>query len=505
MKKIIFLLFTTSIFLIGCTNNKFYTLKLKPIKTFYLVVPDSIISKPKCGLALRIDKKRGDTSLILAVDKYIIKGKINDTAHIIDKFISHVRFLNKCIITDSSVIFLKLDSLYFNFYNHKRKLFILPIKYTNIKKIFDDFLLWGKGCIKGDTLIFEKKFMNPRKGEVLFIYNYVLDKILDSLPVKFSTQNWQLKILFYQLVNKKMYFTNRYSDTIWVYTFKSKLIKNFLANSNLINRVPKKNFDEFNSPRYCELIYDRNNNVLWRRYIFKEVPGITNWKEGVVLVKNDKKIGEYLAPDTIKLTPYFFISSDKILLFKRIKNDKLFFTIYHYSYKPINYSKWLSSVTNLKHFNLKQNCPINLDTNLNSQQIKLYFNSLNLKVLDGLFILLPVRYSCPECIQLAVEFIKANAKFLSKKDVKVILIGKEKIGLSDFGSDNFVIKDTSEVFYKYFSLSTYNPMIIIFSNNKLIFYKVYEPKSMEKFQLDIIHYLGAKAEKKKKLSGRDKI
>ena len=116
--------------------------------------------------------------------------------------------------------------------------------------------------------------------------------------------------------------------------------------------------------------------------------------------------------------------------------------------------------------------------------------TINFENEKGGVLLIP-ESSCPSCITWTLQYFKENVELMKKKNIHLVLSGKNKsfysyyIQQANFPDDteNFHI-DSTNIYQKYIN-NFYNPRLFLFDKNKLIHDKIYDPSDLTAIPIDI--------------------
>ena len=331
----------------------------------------------------------------------------------------------------------------------------------------------------GKILVFEKVYNNLRK-KTFCILNVKNMSIIDSITFFYpDTLNDNLFVWYTNYYNNNLYLANRYSKFIYDFNLKTKKLYQIYAKSAIIKSIPNKNFKEFFSLRYDKLIIDPYHNKLFRIYA---EPNIAIG--GVIIdLNSNKKIGEFVF--TKKHIPKFIGNKLGVIL----KNNKL--QLIHYYYPFFIKYLWVKKHQNIfssntMHF-FNNKCSITPSDTLSKTILLKYIKNFSEIPKKGFFILLPVKFSCPSCISYVCKIIQLNQSLLKAQGLKCIWIQQHLNYHFEFIQDStFTYLDTTELFYKYFHLNAFNPILVKVENHKITSYTFYKPDQIKHFIFDVL-------------------
>ncbi len=433
--------------------------KISYIKTFYISYNNLIIRDFSDNLYF-FKKKREN--------KYVFKTKI-----VLNRNLHNLEF-HKTIFT-----FISSDTLFF--YN------IYPLKlynslYLNNLSDTNSYVYLPKRYLFDSLLLFVKGYFTIKNIQELNIYNLKSNKILKVLKI-INPRNvdGHLYLLYTNLKDNNLYFSNRLSNYIYRYNLKTQKLDSTLANSNIIDSIPIHTYKEFFSPRYVFIKIDTINKYIYRYYWSGEP-----FYFGAVIIdlKSFEKVGEFVFTKD-DVVPVF---SGKNIAIGLINKN---FYLLNFKFVPVVKSLWIKRMkSKIYHSDIIQkSCSIKQEQIENdTAKINLYLRALNVKDSNKLYLLIPAEFSCPSCVEYTYIILQANYNLLRHK-LKVIWIGDvglyKSINFSFIRDSSFVILDTNKLFYQFFKLKAYNPILLEFEHDTLNFIKQYKPDEIKNLIIDI--------------------
>ena len=361
---------------------------------------------------------------------------------------------------------------------------IFGFNLTGLFNSREEYIILQQDCFFDSLLVYIKGRHQDFYHLTLNIFNIKQHKIIKSFSftIDSNISNNLLRI-YTNYYKGKLYFSTRFSPYLYRYDFQSQSLDSTQAVSLIIDSIPVHTFKEFFSPRYVFITFDTVNGYILR-YYWGDDP-VRLFGAVVIDMKRFKQVGEYF-PDE---NPLLAIMSKKYGVFE---DDNKFYLV-RYAYRPRIKFLWRNRVKKKLYSNQNHDdrCLVAAEK-LEAGTLKYYLKKINVYKDSTIFVILPKDFSCPSCIDYTSLVLQANYSLLRNR-VKVIWSGESNEfkdeHLAFVKDTSFVYVDTQRVFYDFFHLTAYNPIILKTGQDTVVFYHLYLPNELEQITIDLSRLL----------------
>jgi len=379
-------------------------------------------------------------------------------------------------------------------------LFVEPLPYS-MNKIFMAFSKYSYSYI-GDSSFFnpklpiaghfdtqQNKFSAHNKISLPFITEGVFyPRTMERLIISISKNNNPLYSFKY---TPFFYEYNVEKDEIQSYYLKSKLIDTIMPTAEPCKKTSLPSLAQYN-----QFFYNNNNNQYYRVLNLPETIYGKNKSAIIAADKNYNYIAEGIIPSGHSSRNFLFKNENTILwnLEKTFANKgKLYFSVYKLNITNGNIE--YQAIKMVEKDSLEE-CNLIKNKNKKSSNINEYIQK-NSKIKDSSFAvtIVPVNYSCPSCVEQAIDMFYRNKEACEESNIYLILSTNNPVQTEArlkekniFISDNVFI-DGKEEYLNYHKFDLFNPRLIIVKNNKITLDTMYMPDGMQKdYDLKIVDF-----------------
>lgn len=531
MKKIAYIIFVFSVFVIGCKkNNDQKILYFEHIKDIVLPIEDSLYNVVYDYQY--IDTDSGEFLIIYLNNKELLFYSIDDLGVKSKINLGEAPLLTFEYINKDS-IFVFFNPAYNKYYMHDSSLFLINCKGDKIKNyswkgapvwsrenplysvdkvgysdllfqrlpysanmIFMNFNIYQNDYFFDSTYLFNNKI--PLVGyfdtkENVFhsidIYKYPkLEKTI-KYPYDFSrtylsiSQKGELLIGF------------AYTSVIYLYNPKNNQITERKITSKIIDTINLNLPNKKRINKYTYLIYDNITDCYYRFVKLDENTYGKGYNYVVLSDSNFNYVGEGFFP--VGNSPRFMNYGDNIITYNYMETfanaGKLVFSVY----RPVLKTGDVIGIKNKIYNQLDsiKKCYVSENISKGNNNIKKFITKIGFKEDSFLVIILPMN-SCSSCLDKAFEFIFLNSKAIFERNIKLIISGKNTAQIQQLLKENNLLLynknifiDSLEKYYNYNIFKIINPRIVIFENKEVTFDTVYVPDKMLNFMMKIKDYV----------------